>query len=81
MIINRTSCACVLALCAVAGNGCMTSALWKDELIESYHEPSSPNQLALFCAPGGSNVLVRYDELSPWRDTPHPRVYCLKQER
>lgn len=65
-------------LCILASNGCMTSALWRDELIESFHEPSSPNQLSVFGVPGKSEVLVCYAELSPWSDTPRMRAFYLQ---
>lgn len=81
MIVSRKLCrACLwvcLAICALVSNGCMTSALWRGELIESFHEPSTPNDLALYDAPEKKDVLVRYTELTPWSDTPRPRAYYL----
>jgi hypothetical protein len=57
----------------------MTHALWTCELAESFHEPSSPNRLALYDAPDRREVLVQYDELSPWSDSPRPRAYFVRE--
>jgi len=59
--------------------GCMTHALWTGELASSLHEPSTPDNLALFEAPKRHDILVQYDELSPWSDSPHRRAYYLRK--
>jgi hypothetical protein len=67
------------ALALLGTSGCMTHALWSGEAAESFHEPSSPNRMALYEAPNRREVLVRYDELSPWSDSPRPRAYLLRE--
>jgi hypothetical protein len=59
--------------------GCMTHALWTGELASSLHEPSTPDNLALFEAPKRHDILVQYDELSPWSDSPRRRAYYLRK--
>ena len=60
-------------------NGCMTHALWTGELVELSHEPSFPNHLALFETSEHGEVLVQYDELSPWRTSEQRRTYFLRE--
>ena len=55
-------------------NGCATHSLWTES---SFHEPSTPNRLVLFDAPQRRDVLVQYDELSPWHELPRRRAYFL----
>jgi len=57
----------------------MTHALWTGELVETFHEPSFPNHLALFEASEKQDVIVQYDELSPWRDSERRRTYFLRE--
>jgi hypothetical protein len=74
--------ACAWLLPAIAGlisNGCTTSALWRGDLVESYHEPSGPNQTAFFVDQKKQDVLVRYVELTPWGDKPRVRAYYVRQ--
>ena len=61
--------------------GCMTSKLWEGEMIESFHEPASPDRLALFqWVDGGSRgIIVQYDELSPWRSSARRRTFFLRE--
>ena len=59
--------------------GCMTHGLWSGQLVESFHEPSLPNNLALFEAAGCKEIIVQYDELSPWRDRVTMRTYLLHE--
>jgi len=60
-------------------NGCMTYTLWKGDLVEDSHQPSNQKPLAFYDAPERRDVLVRYDELSPWNDHPRPRAYFLNE--
>jgi hypothetical protein len=60
-------------------SGCMTHSLWTGELVESVAEPSVPNRLALYAAPGRQDVLAQYEELSPWHESPHQRAYFVRE--
>src|SRR5712671_3842358 len=53
---------CIWLCLALLLNGCMTHALWTGELVETFHEPSFPNHLALFEASEKQDVIVQYDE-------------------
>jgi hypothetical protein len=81
--MNRKSwraCACLLpAIVGLVSNGCTTSALWRGDLMESYHEPSAPNQSAFFVDQKKQDVLVRYAELTPWGDKSQVRAYYVRQ--
>ena len=62
----------------LAGSGCVTSELWHGRLVASTYEPSFPRNIALAEDPQG-DVLVQYDELSPWNDRVTRRAYFLAE--
>ena len=69
----------VLICAAQFLTGCMTHGLWSGELVESFHEPSVPSNLALFGSFGTKEIIVQYDESSPWRDRVTRRTYLLQE--
>src|SRR5712664_2536759 len=75
----KVSARILASLALLSTSGCMTHALWSGELAESFHEPSSPNQMALYETPDRCEVLVQYDELSPWKGSAQRRAYLMRE--
>jgi hypothetical protein len=78
-LIRAAASAIVLTAAPLLLTGCMTYKLWDGEMIESFHEPASPDRLALFQPTNSMEIIVQYDELSPWWDSVRQRTYLLHQ--
>ena|ERR1051325_8577351 len=65
----------------IVGNGCATSALWKNDNLETWNEPANKANLHLFEAKPRSDFLVVYDEYSERKDTTQTRAYWLKENQ
>lgn len=57
----------------------MTYNLWDGEMIESFHQAALPSNLALFQPTNSTDIIVQYDELSPWWDSVRRRTYYLDE--
>jgi hypothetical protein len=78
-LIRAGASAIVLIAAPLLLTGCMTYKLWDGEMIESFHEPASPDRLALLQPTNSTDIIVQYDELSPWWDSIRRRTYFLHQ--
>jgi rhomboid family GlyGly-CTERM serine protease len=78
-LIRAAASTIAIAAAPLVLTGCMTYKLWDGEMIESFHEPASPDGLALLQPTNSMDIIVQYDELSPWRNTVRRRTYFLHQ--
>lgn len=65
--------------CESVQEHCLTRKLWNHPAFEVRHVPAVNPALQLFEAPQRGDVLVRYDELTTWKDDIRPRAYWLQE--
>jgi len=63
------------------GNGCATKALWENEGLEAWKQPTSNPNLRLFSANQPADILVVYDEYSERSDATRTRAYWLNRNQ
>ena len=63
----------------ILGNGCATSALWKNDNLEAFNQPNSNPNIRIFASKTHSDMLVLYDEYSERKDAAHTRAYWLNE--
>ena len=62
-------------------SGCVTKALWTNDNLEAFKEPSCPNHLRLYRFDEKQDLLVVYDEYSERSDRIRTRAYLLDQNK
>jgi hypothetical protein len=55
--------------------------LWTDDLARTYHEPADPSQLSVSFVPTQNQLVIQYDEWSPWRRTIRRRTYLVQRDQ
>jgi hypothetical protein len=61
------------------GNGCATKALWKNDNLEAWNEPTSNANIRIFASKAHGDMLVIYDEYSERSGATHTRAYWLNE--